>query len=437
MALLSTPRIYLAVLKIVQEKPISRGNLAKRLLIHPSNPDLIKTVDYLIHHKWLDEKDEKLVIGPEADFDSIKPEIEEMGPFGSDLVRLFRRKIKEEGVILDSPIAFQDFGVNPTDTFLSRNYCEEWRLIKFLLLKNALNNLEKEFDPILKDSSVKLILKLWKSVYGGPESYLYSTIKRGLLNELRNTVFLYSEDLGGLMLSVRSVIHGNPNKFIKRFLDYDPRKVSKFYRKDVPQFLEGKKDNEIRALLCYPKPGDPDLQDIVSKKAKTQLLNAVKNSVDIFKKTISDISRFYKEHRDAFLQYKHGNKNFIKPPNKISPDTLEKLKEGEGSNIIAHPIKHSDTALSDVDLPDDRVVVEYKKIKMEGLEEITRKIHWLMVLIINNLLRCYYPNIPTEIGPGKKQSRPMMFLKEDGWKENVDKSYSYRRLTMHNPKDTK
>lgn len=333
MSLVKLTRIELAILAVLQEGPISREDLASRIGL-PSEEWISKVVDCCIEREWIVEKEEKLSLGSQIDMEEISDEINEMGPFGNDLFKLIDRERKKKGTTFREPLMLQDVGVNPTHTFLKK-YTEEWRLLKFLILKEIFEDVERECKSILKDPAMRFTLHIWPDEYSTPDHYLHSTMKRGLLYEMQNTVFLYAEDLGGLILSVRSVVKGNYNKFMKRFLDYEPKKVRKFYRTEIPKYQEGKKDNEIKELLCYPKPEDDELRNIGGDKK--EFLELIDESVGIFKTTITEISEFYRTNLELFLQYKHGNKNFLKLPNGVSDQSLEKLKKGHGVNILSYP----------------------------------------------------------------------------------------------------
>jgi hypothetical protein len=412
MRLLNWLRIELAILKVVNEKPQNREELPHSLGVGVFDQALESVVNRLIAKEWLVEQNGRFHLGSKANMTSIQTEIDKIGPFGMELVNKLQSEIKKHNIALGNGIIFQDVSPNPTGTFLRYYYVEEWRLVQFLLLKRAFDCAETVFDPLLSDPAITSTLYMWQSLYGDSSHYLYSTVKRGLLNEMRNMVFFYTEDLAALLISTRSVANGNADKFLKRFLDYPSSKVDDFYRKKVPTFKSGKGDSEIRDLLCYPKPHEECLQHLVGQRER--FLALIKESVKRFEETISEIASFYLKHKDAFLQYKHGQKNFFKPSVSVDDESFERLRKEEGVGIIAYPKKRSKTVLKGLDIPDDRVILELQTIDVEKLEETARKIHWLMVLIISNLVGAYYPN---------ELNEPMYFLAQAGWKGDPDERY--------------
>lgn len=412
MPLLDLLRIDAAILKGVQEGCRTRDEIAERVGADSFSQDLedaiarLKTLDLLVEDSGV------LELGNSAETEEIDRKIDEIGPFGTELLnQLASSRVQsshsEESVIV------QDIGVNPTETFIRWYYCEEWRLIKFLMLRNCLDSAQEVFESISGDAAVKFALYHWKNVYGTDEGYVHSTFKRGILNEMRNTVFLYCEDLGGLICAVRTAIQGHTKKFTKRFLHYDSRSVDDLYSNQIPDLISAKKDNEVRELLSYPKTEDQQFQGLDSDQ-RERFNGEIERSVKLFKEAISDIADFYNEHKDSFLQYKHGNKNFFKPL-QITSETLARLREGEDFTTIAYPRRTTGTPLEELDLPEDRLVMGFHEVDVGQLDEVAHKIHWLIVLIINNLIRAYYPNHYRE---------QIFFLKDRGWEFEGTDRYS-------------
>ncbi len=323
----------------------------------------------------------------------------------------------EQVVRSSGTVMIQDVGPFPEVTFLS-SYTEEWRLLKTLLLAKLLDQpLAPLLDAVLTDPHFQQVLYVYQDYYEDAEAYRAYTIRLGLLTELLTTVFAYAEDLGAFTKAWETVIQGHKNKFLRKFIDYDPRDITKFYTQEVPKLSK----RRLRQMLGYPY--DEELRIAVEEEVRDsyngavepklreeerlQLRELIQDSCEIFRETLGEIAQFYSEHMALYGQYKHGYKIPLRPADKITKEVTAKTK----FDSVLFPIRTPD-------VPESRVALKVVKINAEQLVEIARKIHWLMFLIKMNMER-KYPH-PYE------GEAPLYFLVPEGWREFKFKATTYK-----------
>lgn len=319
--------------------------------------------------------------------------------------RLAERIVRSGG----GTVVIQDVGPFPEVTFLSY-YSEEWRLLKALLLAKLLDQSSTPLlDSVLTDPHCKEVLYVYQAYYENAEAYREYTIRLGLLTELLNTVFAYAEDLGAFIKAWETVIQGHRDKFLRKFIDYDTRDVTKFYIEEISNLSE----RRLRQMLGYPY--DEELRKEVEKEVcdsyggagapklrkedRLQLRELIQGSCQLFREILEEIAQFYREHMELYRQYKHGYKIPLRPAGKITKEVTTKTR----FDSVFFPVRNPN-------VPEDRVALRLVEISADQLVEIARKIHWLMFLIKMNMERRYYPH------PDEGEA-PLYFLIPNGWRE--------------------
>ncbi|MCX8103012.1 MAG: helix-turn-helix domain-containing protein [Candidatus Bipolaricaulota bacterium] len=306
-------------------------------------------------------------------------------------------------------VMIQDAGPFPQVTFL-RSYSEEWRLFKALLLAKLLDQSSMPvLNAVLADPHFKEALYVYQAYYENAEAYREYTIRLGLLTELLNTAFAYAEDLGAFIKAWETVIQGHRDKFLRKFIDYDTREVTKFYIEEVSNLSE----RRLRQMLGYPY--DEELQKAVEEEVRDsyssvgvpklreedrlQLRELIQSSCQLFRESLEEIAQFYREHMELYRQYKHGYKIPLRPAGKITKEVITKTR----FDSVFFPVRNPN-------VPPNRVALRLVEISAEHLVEMARKIHWLMFLIKMNMERKYYPH------PDEGEA-PLYFLIPNGWRE--------------------